>query len=124
MYLTITEYADYSGTAPDSVTFNQLLIRAESEIDLRTFGRVSRHWSKLPLEVQTRVKNAIAEMIYTMETEPAEDRRVKSESVGSHSVTYEYNEKENEKESDVYSEVIKRHLLTTGLLYRGVLYGN
>lgn len=120
MYLTITEYADYSGTAPDSAVFQRLLIRAESEIDLRTFGRVARNWSTLPLEVQTRVKNAVAEMIYTMETEPAEERRVKSESVGSHSVTYEY----NEKESDIYSDVIKRHLLTTGLLYRGILYGN
>lgn len=122
MYLTITEYADYSGTAPDIVTFNRLLIRAESEIDLWTFGRVARNWLTMPLEVQTRVKNAVAEMIHTMETEPADERRVKSESVGSHSVTYEY--AKTEETADIYGAIIKRHLMTTGLLYRGVLYGH
>lgn len=122
MYLTIAEYADYIGSLPESATFNRLLIRAESELDLQTFGRVARSWETLPLTVQTKVKNAISEMISEMESEPLSDKRVKSESVGSHSVTYEYTA-DNEAGIE-YSDVIKRHLLHTGLLYRGILYGN
>lgn len=120
MYLTDTEYAAKYGLFPDVQTFNRLAVRAESEIELRTFGRLSAQYETMAESMKTKVKNAIAELIFEMESQgaQADGQRVKSESVGSHSVTYEYTE--GEQSGIDYGRIISRHLSNTGLLYRGV----
>lgn len=118
MFLTEAEFTDIYG-AISAQDFNILRAKAEAEADYVTFGRITHNWDKLDAQTITRIKSAVAELIYEMSKEPQEsDRVVKTESVGSHSVTYE-----TESPTRTYRDVLTRHLIHTGLMYRGALYG-
>ena len=123
MYLTESEYAAIYGVGMDAQTFNNLRVRAESEIDMRTFGRIPALWETMSPAIQDKIKNAVAELINEMFAGPEPSgKRVKSESVGSHSVTYEYGP--DDMPGVDYGAVVSRHLGHTGLLFRGVYYAN
>lgn len=115
MYLTYAEYQALTSTPVPETIFGEYLKKAETTIDLYTFNRVRNHWDILDPYVKELVSQALVELINTMDS-AEQGKLVKSESVGSWSVSYE-TAQNNAMKSD--KEIITRHLIHTGLMYRG-----
>ena len=122
MFLTLIEFEEKTGKVLDQKEFDMLLTEAETEIENYSFGRVGRRWDLMPALVKEKVKNAAVDLILEELKSREEElgRVVESESVGPHTVKYKYYGHAAEKPENI----IKKHLMSTGLLYRGLLYGD
>lgn len=111
-------YADYAyytniykgASVPESV-FDTAAERASEILDSLTFGRITGDW--IDDDSVKKACCAIAERQYTADQRGAD---VKSESVGSYSVTYADGGGTNAKNVAIAT----RYLAGTGLLYRGL----
>ncbi|EHR33444.1 hypothetical protein HMPREF9709_01192 [Helcococcus kunzii ATCC 51366] len=126
------DYSFYSGEYGGTVTeqkFNKLNIQAQSKVDYFTFGRI-KYLETIP----DTVKFAVCEVIDTLDeyyielsNKSSASRRIASETIGSHSVSFKYGDeittsKNKDKTIDdrVY-EVVSTYLMNEqNLMYRGV----
>lgn len=116
MLLEHHEFADYTGDTMNRDTFQRHLLLAENYVDRRTYGRLKKHWDTLTDEEKESAKYAISKTVQWLDASETEDERIKSETVGPHSVTYERSKRANGLYID---DVIRTALAGTGLLYRG-----
>lgn len=125
-------YADYSfytesflGTVISAEEFPRIALRASQFLDYYTQGRAANY---ADLEAVKMACCAIAERVLVVESanvsavESVSGNGLKSESVGSYSVSYEtaadkVSAAQSAKES--YAAVAREYLAHTGLLYRG-----
>ena len=125
-------YADYSfytesfyGTAIEKSDFNRLALRASQFLDYYTQGKAK---DNAALEAVKMACCAIAERVAIVESanvaavKSVSGNGLKSESVGSYSVSYEtaserISAAEGAKEG--YAAIAREYLVNTGLLYRG-----
>lgn len=114
--LELSEYVELTGETMNVDTFQRQLKLAELYVNRRTFGRVEQHWLTLPDTTKEKVKYAVAKTVQWLNSVDLEVEKIKSETVGPHSVTYEHVKDENGLRAD---EVIEMALKGTGLLYRG-----
>ena len=114
MYLDYETYKTKTNTWIDEMAFNDTLKKAESIIDLHTFNRLRDHWDNLDDYFQGPVQDALVELVNKLDADN-NSKTIQSESVGSWSVSYDTSS--NSAKSD--KEIITRHLVHTGLLYRG-----
>lgn len=129
----MTNYTDYSfykdtykGNMPET-DFNKLVIRASAEVRKNIFNRNITNYED---EVQMATCSVADILLKVEQLENKKDRilsnnNLKSESVGDYSRTFETLgidnidvEISNQKEK--IKEELRRYLLCTGLLYRGV----
>ncbi len=96
---------------------------AEAELNLFTFDRLSYMWETLPLPVRAKVEDALRDLI-TMKAEydANSGRVVTDEKVGDYSVKYASGRDERIQQAQPKA-IIARHLLHTGLMYRGYSAG-
>lgn len=130
MYVDYSFYnATYGGTVLES-DFTKLNNQAQSKVDYFTFGRISKLLS-LPKSVQFAVCEIIDYLNqqgkYNSSTS-VNDRRIASETIGSHSVSYKYGDEINKAKSlteqdhnkNIY-EICATYLMNEqNLMYRGV----
>lgn len=114
--LELSEYVELTGETMDVDTFQRQLYLAKLYVNLRTFGRVERDWPKLSEPTKEKVKFAVAKTIEWLQSVDFEVEKIKSETVGPHSVTYEH---VKNGEGLKVNDVIEMALRGTGLLYRG-----
>lgn len=117
MILTYQEFFEETGVGLEQKEFERLLKDSILEINRYTFGRVERDWQNLPEWIRVKVKRATVELIQELQKNQGDNKKVISESVGSHSVTYQYGEEAG------LVNVINKHLFDTGLTYRGLRNG-
>lgn len=127
-----TQYADYEfytdtylGTSITTESqFNQLALRASAQVDRITFNRAVSVTDEDDLEAIKNAVCAIAEEIQTVNNEGFTGG-IKSESVGSHSVTYSESNELMLSKTQRYLEVARIYLENTNgnLLYRGFAEG-
>lgn len=106
----------FKGVSLDEGTFNSLVDRANDFIDIATNYRIT-NFEDLHLNIQLRVKKAVAAQVEHMHLnggiEDMQTDDVFSVSIGSFSFS-------SNQTSKTISDMSKRYLLATGLLYRGV----
>lgn len=112
-------YADYAyytniykGASVPESAFDAVAERASEILDSLTFGRITDDW--IDDDGVKKACCAIAERQYTADQRGGAD--VRSESVGSYSVTYADGGGTNAKNAAIAA----RYLAGTGLLYRGL----
>lgn len=120
-------YTDtYEGSSIPESSFNNLAIKASTYVNKNTFNRITKD------NVDEIIKNCtceVAELLYSQDKKKqtlTDNKIVASETVGSHSKTYvnnlSYVDKdvltESELETNIY-RICYRHLIATGLMYRG-----
>jgi hypothetical protein len=119
-YVTYSFYTDtYGGNAVDETEFTRLALQASSRIDQLTFDRVA---SIVEAGTQTslieKIKLAVCAVVDEIQkwTSIGEFGRVKSESVGQHSVTYM---DDPTTFGDGTRQAAKIYLGTSGLMFPG-----
>ncbi|WP_282926893.1 hypothetical protein [Helcococcus kunzii] len=128
------DYEFYSGEYGGKVIedkFKKLNIQAQSKVDYFTFGRI-----KFLKTIPDTVKFAVCEVIDTLDeyyielsNKSSTSRRIASETIGSHSVSFKYgdeittsNGKDKTIDDRVY-EVVATYLMNEqNIMYRGVDY--
>jgi hypothetical protein len=118
-YVDFTYYEDtYLGTAITEAAFPQLALRASAVIDSLTFQQAADQTDE---DVIDSIKMATCAVAETMQTinDDGEVGGIKSESVGSHSVTYADNAETMKSISQKYSDSAATYLISTNLMYRG-----
>lgn len=105
-YIDYDSYVEKHG-AIDKKHFDRLEYIARKEIDYLTFNRI--------VTPTNDIKACMNELIYFMDNSLKNDTNIVSEKVANYSVTYANVNKEKEVKN-----IIRRNLLHTGLLYRGV----
>lgn len=130
----IVDYNYYVNTYEGEIfpEFTKLNRRAESKVNYLTFGRLSM-FETYNNKIQDSIRLAICELIefnYNLLKKDQEidrdNRRVASETVGKHTVSYKYDDEitktktmnEDEKTAKEY-ELVAFYLMDTGLMYRG-----
>lgn len=121
IYTDYEFYTDtFGGTAIAAADFHTLAIRASREIDHLTFDRaaeiVEADLDADTIELIKLATCAVAEVVQDQNTQPGV---IQSEKVGSHSVTYLSNPVALLSYEAKMSMAAKRHLVRTGLMYRG-----
>lgn len=118
----------YKGNMPED-KFDTLVIRASTEVCNAICNRdITGHENDVQMATCS-----VADVLYSIEqlenkkNTSIANKALKSESVGDYSRTYEtYSAKEVEEQisnqNQKINEEIKKYLLWTGLLYRGVVY--
>ena len=122
--ITFDEYKNtYKGLATEEF-FDRAKVEAEAFINARTLGKAEKSSSKLP-EVQKALTIYIDTLhTFYLDSQELDRKGVKSESVLSHSITYESFSKSQES-ANSYKEAEKKCLtvlLPTGLLNTTVKY--
>lgn len=127
---TYTDYAFYNNTYKGDMPeddFEKLVLRASYEIRRNIFNRDITGYEE---EVQMATCS-VADILYKIETlenkknAAISDKKLKSESVGDYSRTFESVdvsdiETQISNQEEKIKEEIRKYLLDTGLLYRGV----
>lgn len=132
MYVDYAFYKNsYIGTVLED-EFTKLNIQAQSKVDYFTFGRIPKL-----VEVPQNAKFAVCEIIDCLNEQiqakainGSSDKRIASETVGSHSVSYRYGDEINKSkvltEEDINKkiyEIVATYLMNEqNLMYRGVEY--
>jgi hypothetical protein len=124
VYADYTFYTtDYLGTAISSANFARLALRASAVIDQLTFNRAAAViLADEDAETVLAIQNAtcaVAEEYQTIENSGGIG--IKSESIGSNSVTYVEGSKQTQTQERRLSNSAKTYLGLTGLMYRGLL---
>lgn len=118
----------YKGRVSDVDALTKYIYQAEATVDYFTFGRL-----KNLTEVPTSAKLAVCELIDLYDNYESKrlkmdstEARISSETVGSHSVSFKYNDEifkfgdiDTWKKKSEY-EIVSKYLMTSGLMYRGV----
>ena len=128
----MSAYADYTfytttflGSLIASADFAQKALRASEEIDRLTFNRAATVISDDDdADLVALIKMAtcaVAETLQTIETGSSDS--IKSESVGSHSVTYGDSSDAALTNNQRKEKAARTYLGGTGLMYRGFLAG-
>nr|DAM42337.1 MAG TPA: Head Tail Connector Protein [Bacteriophage sp.] len=108
MYVDYSYYkAAYGGDLP-SEAFKQKEIQASSIVDFYTFSRIKT--------ADERVKNCVCELVDLLHNQ--ESKEIKSESVSKYKI--EYTEDVSLSKEEKQREIVRKWLLHTGLMYRGV----
>lgn len=109
----------------EETVFNKYIRWAESELDKYTFDRLNYMWGTLPERSKSKAKAALCELILSKASYEArsEAKEIKSESVGSYSVSYSTPASEKQLTPIDPREIIARYMLHTGLMYKGYLRG-
>ena len=122
----ISDYAFYRDVYLGSVlsedAFPRYAREADTWLDQLTYGRYAN--PELSEETLLKVKFAecsLAELCLGMATDAASNPSIEKETVGSHSVTYRGSTDSISGWSARIRETASRYLMTTGLLYRGVI---
>lgn len=130
MYIDYTFYKNEYGGSVLETEFTKLNIQAQSKVDYFTFGRIPE-LTEVPLNAKfavCEVIDFISEQTHVKVTFNASDRRIASETVGSHSVSYKYGDEinkskvavEEDQNKKIY-EIIATYLMNEqNLMYRGV----
>lgn len=108
-YLSYSDYAVAYNENIDEKEFNRLSGIAKSSVDFYTFNRIDY--------VTKEVKACMGELIHFLENSFQDGKEITTEKVANYSVTYANVSKDKE-----VRDIIKRHLLHTGLMYRGASY--
>lgn len=131
MYIDYTFYKnEYGGTVLET-EFTKLNIQAQAKVDYFTFNRIPK-LSEVPLNVKfavCEVIDFINEQTHAKDTFNASDRRIASETIGSHSVSYKYGDEinkskvatEEEQNKKIYGIVATYLMNEQNLMYRGVV---
>ena len=117
-------YADYSyyeetylGDSIPEAQFPKYAKRASEWVDYMTFNRIERmNQEEIPVEVK-EATCAVADRLYAYNT--ADSRLKASESNDGYSVSYRDNQNEETLKNGI-REAVYKHLMKTGLLYRGI----
>ncbi len=131
MYIDYAFYKNVYGGTVSEAEFPKLNIQAQSKVDYYTFGRI-KHLEIIPDSVKfavCEVIDVINKGLLELEEKSSTNRRIASESIGSHSVSFKYGDevstsKDKDKTIDdrIY-EVVATYLMNEqNLLYRGVNY--
>ena len=122
----ISDYAFYRDVYLGSVLseddFPRYAREADTWLDQLTYGRYAN--PELSEETLLKVKFAecsLAELCLSMATDAASNPSIEKETVGSHSVTYRGSTDSISGWSARIRETASRYLMSTGLLYRGVI---
>lgn len=99
--------------------FPGLLRWAEAELNIYTFDRLTYMWETLPAAHKDKVQNALRDLV-TMKADYDKNsgRVATEEKVGDYSVKYASGRDERIQRVDPKA-IIARHLLHTGLMYKG-----
>ena len=123
----------YPGLDIPEADFAGLERQARRFVDYCTFNRIDE--DRLSLSVVDDIKDAVCALMAYSFTEAQDkadqmaDRRVSSETVGGHTVSYKYGDEianryrqayEKDGQSELY-KIVKVYLGHTGLMYRGVV---
>ncbi len=112
IYANFEYYVEnYGGNMLSEDNFNFYARRASSYINLLTFNRLKELKED---EIQDEVKLCTCELAEMLSNIKDKDIEITSESSDGFSVSFDL-----ERGNDAVCDVIKRHLLHTGLLYRG-----
>jgi hypothetical protein len=118
-YVDFTYYSTtYLGTAITEAAFPQLALRASAIIDNLTFQQAADQTDADVIDLIKMATCAVAETMQTI-NDNGEVGGIKSESVGSHSVTYADNAETMKSISQKYSDSAATYLISTNLMYRG-----
>ncbi|MFL8951101.1 head-tail connector protein [Helcococcus kunzii] len=128
MYVDFKFYKNEYGGKVTENDFNILNIKAQAKVDYFTFNRIP----KLEMLPQ-KVKFAVCEVIDTihndlleLEEKSSKNRRITSETTGSHSVSFKYGDEINKSDSKktlenkIYEIVVTYLMNEQNLMYRGV----
>ena len=120
-----TAYCDYAyysttylGTAITSAAFPQLALRASAIIDQLTFQLASEQTDTDIIDLIKMATCAVAEQMKVV-NDSGDVGGIKSESVGSHSVTYAENSESMKTVGQKYTDAAALYLISTNLMYRG-----
>ncbi len=121
MYLDYDFYIiDWGGNLKEN-EFNKLAIKAKSVIDFYTLDRVKK-LDEIPIEV----KYAMCELIdYEKQLEDTGGKEIASEKTASHSINYAVSKQgSNRAIKSKQKDIVRRWLINTDLMYRGVGYAH
>lgn len=125
-YLTYDRFIQLGGsdTLP-LADFKRLQLKYGVMIDYYTFGRIDHKSGTYKDNVESCIVEMITEQSKTKwNGKDAESKGVKSETVGDYSVTYQSIEDVEKIENALdrtLIEIVRKHFLHTGLMYRGRL---
>lgn len=111
----------YLGNKIAEADFPRLALRAKAVINALTFNRAETDTTYTD-EIKMAIC-AVAEVLYAEEIFTAEDRVIKTEKVGDHSVTYADSTLTEQSLEQKTTIAAKAYLANTGLLYRGFYDG-
>jgi hypothetical protein len=118
-YCDYTYYSTtYLGTAITSAAFPQLALRASAIIDALTFQQAAEQTDADIIDLIKMATCAVAEQMKVI-NDSGDMGGIKSESVGSHSVTYAENNESMKSIGQKYSDAAALYLISTNLMYRG-----
>lgn len=108
-YLTLSDYVLVYDENMTEKEFNKLLSIAKTSIDFYTFNRIDY--------VTKEIKACTGEIVSYLDNNFGSGREISTEKVANYSITYADVSKDKEVKN-----IIRRHLLHTGLMYRGASY--
>ncbi len=115
-YATFEDYTkDFFGDIIPKESFSKFEYKARLELDRFTFGRL-KGLQKIPEEA----KQCVCEMTEYLYSEAQKSHSgISSESTDGYSVTYQKEKSGNVINKDLY-QIAEKHLIMTGLLFRGI----
>jgi len=121
----MTAYCDYDcysdtylGTAITEAAFPALALRASAIIDVLTFQQAAEQTDADIVDLIKMATCAVADQMKSV-SDSGDMGGIKSESVGSHSVTYAENNESMKSIGQKYSDAAALYLISTNLMYRG-----
>jgi hypothetical protein len=118
-YCDYTYYTTtYLGTAITSAAFPALALRASAIIDQLTFQQAVDQTDEDIVDLIKMATCAVAEQMKVV-NDSGDVGGIKSESVGSHSVTYAENNENMKSVMQKYTDTAATYLISTNLMYRG-----
>ena len=112
----------YLGSVLSEDDFPRYAREADTWLDQMTYGKYENpNLSESVLQKVKMAECALAELCFSMATDAASNPSIEKETVGSHSVTYRGSTDSISGWSARIRETASRYLMTTGLLYRGVI---
>ena len=122
----LTDYSFYKdvfhGDLLTEDNYEKYATRADAWLDQLTYGRYENpDLSESVLQKVKLSECALAELCFSIATDAASNPSIEKETVGSHSVTYRGSTDSISGWSARIRETASRYLMSTGLLYRGVI---
>src|SRR5699024_272870 len=121
MYADYTFYNNNWGGNVTEKEFDKLALKAKSVVDLYTFDRVKKRD-----EIPDEVKYAMCELKdYEKQLEDTGGKEIAGEKTASHSVTYAVSKQDSNRAiKSKQKDIVRRWLVNTDLMYRGVGYAH
>lgn len=117
MYVDYEFYSNNWGGDVEENEFKRLELQARSVIDMYTFGRL-----KNKKTIPDEVKYAMCELIdYEKQLNDTGGKEIAGEKTASHSITYAVSKQgSNRAIKSKQKDIVRRWLINTDLMYRGV----